>query len=72
MNARSSIKHPLVADVEKGFILGQDKTFDVMMDQVNKETTSSLTIMCVLDHENARVVYDLLRGPQRGIVSPLT
>ena len=25
-----------------------------------------------MTHANAKVVYDLLRGPQRGIVSPLT
>ena len=49
----------------------QDKTFDVIMDQLNEETTSSLTNVRVLDHTNAKVVYDLLRGPQRGIVSPL-
>ena len=42
------------------------------MDQVNEETTSSLTNMRVLDHANAKVVYDLLRGHQRGIVSPST
>ena len=56
----SSLKRPIVADVEDGFILGQDRTFDVRMDQVNEETTSSLTNMRVLDHANAKVVYDLL------------
>ena len=71
-SAGSSFKRPTVVDIEEGFILGRDKTFDVMMDQVNKETTSSLTNMHILDHANAKVVYDLLRGPQRGIVSPLT
>ena len=68
----SSLKHPIVADIEDGFILGQDRAFDVIMDQVNDETTSSLTNMHVLDHANAKVVYDLLRWPQRGIVSSLT
>ena len=68
----SSFKRPTMADVEEGFILGREKTFDVMMDQVNEETTSSLTNMRVLDHVNAKVVYDLLRGPQRRIISPLT
>ena len=43
-----------------------------MMDQVNEKTTSSLTNMRILDHANAKVVYDLLRGLQRGIVSSLT
>ena len=38
----SSFKHPTVADVEDGFILRRDKIFDVMMDQVNEETTSNL------------------------------
>ena len=65
-------KCPTVADVEDDFILGRDKTFDVMMDQVNEETTSSLTNMRVLDYANAKVVYDLLRESQRGIVFPLT
>ena len=69
---RSSFKHPTVADVEEGFILEPDKIFDVMMDQVNEKTASSLMNMRVLDHVNAKVVYDLLQGPQRGIVSPLT
>ena len=69
---RSSFKCLTMVDVEDGFILEWDKTFDVMMDQVNEETTSSLTNMCVLAHVNAKVVYDLLRGPQRGIISPLT
>ena len=68
----SFLKHPIVADIEEGFLLRWDRTFDVMMDQVNEETTSSLTNMHILDHVNANVVYDLLRGPQRGIVSPLT
>ena len=71
-SAGTTVKHPIVADIEEGFILGRDRTFDVMMDQVNEETTSSLTNMCILDHTNAKVVYDLLRGPQRGILSPLT
>ena len=71
-SAGSTIKRPTVADIEEGFILGRDRTFDVMMDQVNEETTSSLTNMRILDHVNAKVVYDLLQGPQRGIVSPLT
>ena len=71
-SAGSTIKHPTMADIEEGFILGRDRTFDVMMDQVNEETTSSLTNMRILDHTNAKVMYDLLRGPQRGIVSPLT
>ena len=70
-SAGSSFKRSTVADIEEGFILGRDRTFDVMMDQVNDETTSSLTNMGILDHANAKVVYDLLRGPQRGIVSPL-
>ena len=60
MTTGRSFKCPIVADVENGFILGWDKTFDVMMDQVNKETTSTLTNMCILDHANAKVVYDLL------------
>ena len=68
----SSIKRSIVADIEEGFILGRNRTFDVMMDQVNEETTSSLTNMRILDHANVKVVYDLLQGPQRGIVSPLT
>ena len=72
VSAGSTVKRPTVADIEEGFILGWDRTFDVMMDQVNKETTSSLTNMRILDHANAKVVYDLLRGPQRGILSPLT
>ena len=72
VTTESSLKHPIMADVEDGFILGWDRTFDVRMDQMNDETTSSLTNMRVLDHVNAKVVYDLLRGPQRGIVSPLT
>ena len=72
VTARSSFKRPTVVDVKEGFILGWHKTFDVMMDQVNKETTSSLTNMHVLDHTNTKIVYDLLRGSQRGIVSPLT
>ena len=42
------------------------------MDQVNEETTSSLINMRILDYTNAKVVYDLLQGPQRGIISPLT
>ena len=71
MTTGSSFKRPTVADMEEGLTLGRDKTYDVMMDQVNEETTSSLTNMRVLDHENARVVDDLLRGPQRRIVSPL-
>ena len=71
-SAGSTIKRPTVIDIEEGFILGRDRTFDVMMDQVNEETTSSLTNMRILDHANAKVVYDLLRGPQREIVSPLT
>ena len=71
-SAGNSIKRPIVVDIDEGFILGRDRTFDVMMDQVNEETTSSLTNMHILDHANAKVVYDLLRGPQRGIVSPLT
>ena len=62
-SAGNSIKRPTVADIKEGFILGQDRTFDVMMDQVNEETTSSLANMCILDHVNAKVVYDLLRGP---------
>ena len=61
-----------MAHIEEGFILGRDRTFDVMMDQVNEETTLSLMNMRILDHANAKVVYDLLRGPQKGIVSPLT
>ena len=68
VSAGSSFKRPTVADIEEGFILGWDRTFDVMMDQVNEETTSSLTNMRILDHAKAKVVYDLLRGPQRGIV----
>ena len=68
----SSFKRPTMADIKEGFILGWDKIFDVMMDQVNEETTSSLTNMRVLDHANAKVVYDLLRGPQREIVYALT
>ena len=71
MSTRSSFKRPTVANVEEGFILGRDKTFDVMMDQVNEETTSILTNMCILDYTNTKLVYGLLRGPQRGIVSPL-
>ena len=71
-SARSTIKRPTMADIKEGFILGRDRTFDVVMDQVNEETTSSLTNMHILDHANAKEVYDLLRGPQRGIVSPLT
>ena len=63
VNAGSSLKHPIVVDVEKDFILEGDKTFDVMMDQVNEETTSSLTNIRILDYENARVVYDMLQGP---------
>ena len=47
VSAGSSFKRPTVADVEEGFILERDKTFDVMMDQVSKETTSSLTNMRV-------------------------
>ena len=50
----SSIKRPTMVDVEDDFILGRDKTFDVMMDQVNEETTSSLTNMLVLDHANTK------------------
>ena len=68
----SSIKRPTMADVEDGFILGRDKIFDVRMDKVYEETISSLINMRVLDHANAKVVYDLLQGPQRGTVSPLT
>ena len=60
VSAKSSFKRPTVADIEEGFILGRDKIFDVMMDQVNEETTSSLTNMRVLEHANAKVVYDLL------------
>ena len=36
-SARSSFKRPTMADIEKGFILGRDKFFDVMMDQVNEK-----------------------------------
>ena len=68
-SAGSDFKRPIVVDIEEGFILKRDRTFDVMMDQVNEETTSSLTKMSILDHANTKVVYDLLR---RGIVSPLT
>ena len=71
VTTQSSFKRPIVANVEDSFILGRDKTFDVIMDQVNEETTSSLTNMRILYHANAKVVYDLLRGPQRGIVSLL-
>ena len=57
---RSSFKCSTMVDVDEGFILGRDKTFDIMMDQVNKKIESSLTNMRVLDHANAKVVYDLL------------
>ena len=56
VSAGSSFKRPMVADIEEGFILGRDKTFDVMMDQINNETASSLTNMHVLDHVNSNVV----------------
>ena len=48
VGAGSSFKCLTLADIEKGFILGWDRTFDVMMDQVNEETTSSLTNMSIL------------------------
>ena len=49
-SAGSTIKRPTVADIEEGFILGWDRTFDVVMDQVNEETTSSLTNMRILEN----------------------
>ena len=38
-SAGSSFKRPTVADIKEDFILGRDRAFDVMMDQVNDETT---------------------------------
>ena len=40
-------------------------------DQINEETTSSLINMRILDYDNASIVYDMLHGPQRWIVSLL-
>ena len=70
-NGENDVRCPTMVEFEEGFILRQNKTFYVVMDQVNDESTLSLTNMHVLDKENVRVVYDILHGPQRGMVSLL-